>query len=184
MLKVSTSDVGVFRTSEMRTSIQLFALIFSALSISCKPTFEGKVFELVKIHEKSDIKVELLSEIVEADLTQMRRIIEELFQPVSGSNTVLCYKASYKGFGKFADKKSDFTDLLIVSLDDRRCVLDAYTYTLEWAEPPFYRDLYRSTQTGRLWSSIHTLEELDFRCPFLEKFISKGEVHGVIGKTL
>ncbi len=42
------------------------------------------------------------------------------------------------------NQKETFHDILIVKTNSQNIILDAFQYTLEWAEPPMSYDLYRS----------------------------------------
>ena len=39
----------------------------------------------------------------------------------------------------------DFHDILIIKTDSENKIIDAYQYTLEWAEPPLKYDVFKSS---------------------------------------
>src|SRR5438045_6718320 len=69
-------------------------------------------------------------------------LLEKIFKPAKGNFIVYRFLATFKGIS-FTEEEKDFHDLLIVKTDSSNKILDAYQYTLEWAEPPLEYDLYR-----------------------------------------
>jgi len=71
-------------------------------------------------------------------------MLNSVFKPVEGKFKVYRFLAMYQGLS-FSDKQKEFHDVLIVKTNAKGKIIEAYQYTLEWAEPPFNTDLYRST---------------------------------------
>jgi hypothetical protein len=67
------------------------------------------------------------------------------FEPVAGRHKYYRFIATYTGEAYNADGpplKKTFHDILIVKTDPDNTIIDAYQYTLEWAEPPLKHDLF------------------------------------------
>lgn len=71
-------------------------------------------------------------------------LMENVFKPVSGKFVVYRLLLIYQGMS-FTNKQKEFHDILIVKTNKDNKILDAYQYTLEWAEMPLDTDLFRST---------------------------------------
>lgn len=69
--------------------------------------------------------------------------MDNVFKPTAGKYTVYRFLATYQGIS-YTNKQREFHDVLIVKTNNYNKVIDAYHYTLEWADSPF-ADLYEST---------------------------------------
>ena len=75
---------------------------------------------------------------------------EKSFEPVNGKFTYYQFIATFKGEAYFAPGDSGnpiqiFHDILIIKTNENNEVVDAYQHTLEWAEPPFQFDVFKSS---------------------------------------
>lgn len=73
----------------------------------------------------------------------------ESFEPIDGNFTYYKFIATFVGYayvapGDSGDHNKIFHDIVIIKTNDRNEVLDAYQYTLEWAELPFQYDVFKS----------------------------------------
>lgn len=109
--------------------------------------------------ENSDFNYQSLNFI---DTTTTRETLRNVFNPVKGKNTVYVFQASYKGLS-FNNAEKEFNDILIVKTDSKQKILDAYQYTLEWAEPPFSYDLYKASAKGLTLINQLSVDKLLFR---------------------
>jgi hypothetical protein len=69
-----------------------------------------------------------------------------IFEPVNGAFNYYQFLATFKGKaynGGEATTIKDFHDILIIKTDQNNKIIDAYQYTLEWAEPPLQYDLFK-----------------------------------------
>jgi hypothetical protein len=68
-----------------------------------------------------------------------------IFEPISGNYNYYQFIATFKGQGHdFQEVEEYFHDILIIKTDNDNKIIDAYQYTLEWADPPLQFDLYKS----------------------------------------
>lgn len=67
---------------------------------------------------------------------------DRFFLPVPGKYKYYRFNARFKGVS-YDNSIKDFNDVLIIKTDSVNTIIDAYQYTLEWAEYPFTTDLYR-----------------------------------------
>jgi len=73
----------------------------------------------------------------------------ESFEPVDGKYTYYQFISTFKGYayvapGDSGDHTKTFHDILIIKTNENNEVIDAYQFTLEWAEKPFQYDVYKS----------------------------------------
>jgi hypothetical protein len=57
----------------------------------------------------------------------------------------------------------EFHDILIVKTDNENKIIDAYQYTLEWAEPPLQNDVYKSSIKNISLTNNMEIKQLKFR---------------------
>jgi hypothetical protein len=133
----------------------LYIFIFS----SCDTPLcaQAKEYKLISRTENADFNYNSLTFI---DTSRTRETRRSAFNPVKGKNTVYVFTATYKGLS-FTNTEKVFHDILIVKTDSKQNVIDAYQYTLEWAELPFSFDLYKATAKG--FTLINQLSIKDFK---------------------
>lgn len=110
-----------------------------------------KFYKLKKQAKNADFNNPMLKELdrfmIDAgyvhDLTTM-------FDPVEGTFQYFQFIAAFRGEGKngIGPDNTEFYDILLVKTDKERKIVDAYQYTLNWAEPPLQADVYRSSKNG------------------------------------
>ncbi len=89
-----------------------------------------------------------------------------VFEPISGTFNYYQFLATFKGKaynGGEATTIKDFHDILIIKTDQNNKIIDAYQYTLEWAEPPLQYDLYRSSAKNILLADNLNIKQLKFK---------------------
>ena len=106
-----------------------------------------KVYKLIKSYDNSEINYEQLNNIDE--FLSVNRDVRKLFEPVKGDSKIYLFEAEYYGESLSSGSKK-FHDILIVKTDSSNTILDAFHYTLEWAESPFQFDLFRNSTKGIL----------------------------------
>ncbi len=109
---------------------------------------EIKAYKLKKKTINSDFNYAKLNDI-DGNIkdTLNTKNLMPIFEPVSGEFTYYQLLSTFKGWGYHGDGPStieDFHNILIIKTDSENKILDAYQYTLEWAEPPLQFDLYKS----------------------------------------
>jgi|AVFP01.1.fsa_nt_gi hypothetical protein len=115
-----------------------------------KPTElnEIKVYKLIKQARNADFDYSMLNAIDDnINDTINRRNLMPIFEPIRGDFEYYQFLATYKGESYVAAAPSvikDFHDILIVKTDDNKKIIDAYQYTLEWAEVPLQYDVFKS----------------------------------------
>ena len=76
------------------------------------------------------------------------RSLMPIFEPVGGKYKYYQLIATFKGHGYDGGEApliKDFHDILIIKTDNKNKIIDAFHYTLEWAEPPLQYDLFKSS---------------------------------------
>ena len=105
---------------------------------------QTKIYKLKKKAINSDFDYLKLDDIDgnTKDTVNLNNIMT-IFKPISGHYNYYQFIATFKGHSfELFDK--DFHDILIIKTDNENKIIDAYQYTLEWAEPPLQFDLYKS----------------------------------------
>lgn len=110
---------------------------------------EGQIYKLKKQAVNADFNMPQLHNIdhFRKDSTSLRKI----FEPVSGRYNYYQFVATFKGQGMIfpgddlKDSIQTFHDILIVKTNSENRIIDAFQYTLEWAEYPCQYDLFRAT---------------------------------------
>lgn len=98
---------------------------------------------------------------------------------ITFDTVLLAQTKEYKLISK--TEKADFNDILIVKTDSKLKIIDAYQYTLEWAEPPFSYDLYRAVKQGITLTNQLPVEKLGFtRTDYFKKSEREFNESGVI----
>ncbi|PSR52118.1 hypothetical protein AHMF7605_00565 [Adhaeribacter arboris] len=108
----------------------------------------GKNYLVVDSSYNSDFNYNLLNamdSLIEA--SRKWPDAERFFLPVAGKYKYYRFKARFKGVS-YDNSLKDFNDILIIKTDSVNTIIDAYQYTLEWAEYPFTTDLYRISNKG------------------------------------
>jgi hypothetical protein len=110
---------------------------------------ETKIYILKKHMENSDFNYSKLDDIDgnEIDTLNVRNVMP-IFEPVSGQFKYYQFLSTFVGQAYNADGPplfKDFHDILIIKTDNDNRILDAYHYTLEWAEPPLQYDVFKSS---------------------------------------
>lgn len=75
-------------------------------------------------------------------------LLNKVFKPSKWIYTVYRFVAEFKGLSHETEKEAVFHDLLVLKTNNKGTIVDAYQYTLEWAEMPLTYDLYKLTVSG------------------------------------
>jgi hypothetical protein len=67
--------------------------------------------------------------------------------------------ATFQGLS-FTNREKEFHDVLIVKTNQDNKIVDAYQYTLEWAEPPSACDLFKSSCKNLSLTNKMSVEKL------------------------
>jgi len=110
---------------------------------------ETKIYILKKETENSDFNYSKLENIDsnKMDAFNVRNLIA-IFEPVNGQYRYYQFLSTFVGEGYNPDGPplfEEFHDVLIIKTDDEKKIIDAYQYTLEWAEPPLQYDVFKSS---------------------------------------
>jgi hypothetical protein len=81
------------------------------------------------------------------DTTKTRETRRNFFNPTKGKYTVYIFIATFKA-KSFDNTEKGFHDILVLKTNKKKQILEAFQYTLEWAEMPFSYDLYQATAKG------------------------------------
>ena len=107
---------------------------------------ETKIYKLKKKTTNSDFDYLKLDDIDGniKDTLNLRNLMP-IFEPINGHYTYYQFISTFKGMVCCdGEGFKDFHDILIIKTDNENKIIDAYQYTLEWAEPPLQFDLYKS----------------------------------------
>ena len=121
--------------------IQILILFFSFFLLS-NTYSQIKQYKLIAKTNNADFDYPKLNNI--DNFLNDSSDIRQAFKEIEGDFIVYQFEAefigeSYKGISEY------FHDILIIKTDVKNLIIDAFQYTLEWNEPPFQYDLYRST---------------------------------------
>ena len=110
---------------------------------------ETKIYFLQKQTENSDFDYSKLDDIdgIKMDALNETNLLP-IFEPVSGRYNFYQFLSTSVGEAYHADEPplfEEFHDILIIKTDRENKILDAYHYTLEWAEPPLQYDVFKSS---------------------------------------
>ena len=116
---------------------------------------ETKLYRLKKQTINSDFNYSKLSNIDRNKCdAHGKRNLMPVFEPVEGRYNYYQFIATSKGYayngGDGPILTEDFHDILIIKTNNENKVVDAYQYTLEWAEPPLEYDLFKSSVKGTM----------------------------------
>jgi len=95
-------------------------------------------FDMSKLNHFDDYRKDIIS-------------VKKIFEPLSGEYNYYQFISTFKGLGMISpgddlkDSIQTFHDILIVKTNNENKIVDAFQYTIEWAEQPFRYDLYRSS---------------------------------------
>jgi hypothetical protein len=110
---------------------------------------ETKLYILKKQTNNSDFDYSKLNDVDDNfGLFKKPKKIITAFEPINGKYNYYQFIATFKGSSYNDGSGSiikDFNDILIIKTNDENQIIDAYQYTLEWAEPPFQYDVFRSS---------------------------------------
>lgn len=127
---------------KQRNSPPTFCLVILTLFMGATSLFsQEKEYKLIARNENADFNYMALRCIDTISTYDERR---KIFNPVKGRYTVYVFMSTYNGLS-YNNEEKKFHDILIVKTTIRNKILDAYHYTLEWAEPPYSNDLYRAS---------------------------------------
>ena len=106
---------------------------------------ELKVYRLKKRTTNSDFDYSKLNNL-DKNLGDTLNL-KPAFEPIIGNFNYYQFIATYKGHS-VREIDTDFHDILIIKTDNKNKIIDAFQYTLEWAEMPCQYDLFKSSSKG------------------------------------
>ena len=125
-----------------------------------------KIYVLQQIADNADFDYSKLEDLDASihEVHSKNRI--QIFEPVIGAYRYYQFLSSYIGqayndVGQPLFK--EFHDVLIVKTDRSNTIIDAYQYTLEWAEPPHQYDLYKSSAQNITLVNDLSISKLKFK---------------------
>ena len=126
---------------------------------------ETKFYILKKHTENSDFNYSKLDDIDGNKMSTLNaRNIMPVFEPVSGQYNYDQFLSTFVGQAYNADGPplfKDFHDILIIKTDNK--IIDAYHYTLEWAEPPLQYDVFKSSAKNIVLTNNMDISQLKFK---------------------
>jgi len=119
--------------------------VFESTKNDTPTDFKNKIYKLKKKVINSDFNYSKLKDIDGniGDTINLNGLMP-IFEPAGGRFVYYQFIATFKGH-VFGEVGKSFHDILIVKTDLTGKIMDAFQYTLEWAEPPLQYDLYKST---------------------------------------
>jgi hypothetical protein len=131
---------------------------------------QAKEYKLIAKTARADINYPLLKKMNTLEGSDTAKI-SKAFQPIKGKFTVYQFLATYQGVSFRGPGEWTFHDLLTLKTDVKGKILDAYHYTLEWAEPPASSDLFKSSVKNIIIKNNLSIDLLQFmRTAYLEDF--------------
>jgi hypothetical protein len=127
---------------------------------------EPQIYILKKQIEKADFNYAKLDSIdaIEIDMYNVKNVMT-IFEPVSGQYKYFQFISTFIGQAYSYDEpplNKKFHDILIIKTDKNKNIIDAYQYTLEWVEPPFQYDMFKSTVNGITLTNNMDIAQLKF----------------------
>ena len=128
--------------------------------------YEPKIYQLKKHTINSDFNYSKLKNIdryLKDTINLMNTML--IFEPIKGRFDYYQFLATYKGQGYNAGAPvtiKDFHDILIIKTDKNNRIIDAFQYTLDWAEPPLQYDLFKSSENGFILGDSLDIKEFKF----------------------
>lgn len=128
---------------------------------------ETKLYILRKQTENSDFDYSSLDDIDDDfGIFQKPKKIITTFEPVNGKYNYYQFIATFKGSSYNDGSGSiikDFNDILIIKTNDGNEIIDAYQYTLEWAESPLQYDVFKLTAKNLILLENLKIENLKLK---------------------
>jgi hypothetical protein len=131
---------------------------------------EPQIYILRKITENSDFDYSKLDSIDRQikDTLNIKNIMP-IFEPISGKYKYYQFLSTFEGESYIVDEEVDkkeyekeFHEIIIIKTDNDNIIIDAYQYTLEWAEPPLQFDLFRSSCKNVYLKNNMDIKQLKF----------------------
>lgn len=126
-----------------------------------------KVYILKKSTKNSDFNYSKLDDIDSYKVgNRSIRNLLPVFEPVSGQYKYYQFLSTFIGLAYNTDTKpllEEFHDILIIKTDDQNKIIDAYQYTLEWAEPPLQYDVFKSSAKNITLKNNLDIAKLKFK---------------------
>lgn len=173
----------MFNSNRMKYLLLLFNTVLIFLFISCqnKPVMTiysstkkntaaklnaPKIYVLQQIADNADFNYSKLEDL-DASIHEVHSKNQmQIFEPISGSYRYYQFLSSFIGQA-YSDIGpplfQEFHDVLIVKTDRSNTIIDAYQYTLEWAEPPHQYDLYKSSAQNITLVNDLSISKLKFK---------------------
>lgn len=125
-----------------------------------------KFYILKKETENSDFNYSRLDDIdsYKMDTLNIKNLMP-VFEPVSGQYKYYQFLSTFVGEAYNGDGPplfKDFHDILIIKTDNDNKILDAYQYTLDWAEPPLQYDMFKSSINNIFLKNNMDISQLKF----------------------
>jgi len=129
---------------------------------------EMKIYVLKAKTSNADFDYEKLENIDNAFRSLNFKNRSLVFNPVKGKFVYYQFVATFEGETYVApnetgNKTKVFHDILIIKTDQTQNILDAFQYTLEWAEVPLEYDLFRSSAKGLKLENGLSISDLKLR---------------------
>ena len=164
----------------VRYFIAIILIILATVLISCRfqpvqTIFESnqkdvatdlnakKIYILKKHARNADFNYLKLNNI--DFFTETDKSLMAVFNPVGGNFNYYQFLATFKGKGYNhgnAPLIKEFHNVLIIKTDRNNKIIDAFHYTLEWAEPPFQYCLFKSSTDNVILTDNLEISQLKF----------------------
>ena len=123
-----------------------------------------KIFILQKQTDQADFDYVKLQDIDKSlEDSASTKNLQSVFESVKGVFKYYQFLATYRGEEKYAESPMEFHDILIVKTDGNNIIIDAYLFTLEWAELPRQYDLFRSSSKGVILTNGMDVKQLGLK---------------------
>lgn len=128
---------------------------------------ENKIYILKKLAKNADFNYNKLNSLD----NQLKHGINTkslmpIFTPIPGKFNYYQFLATFKNQGYNGGEPSvikDFHDILIIKTDEKNNIIDAYHYTLEWAEVPLQYDLFKFSARNIILNNNLNINQLKLK---------------------
>lgn len=132
---------------------------------------EPQVYVLKKIAENADFDYSKLDSLDNFSIDSLGvKNLMPVFEPTNGNYSYYQFISTFEGEAYVVDEETSeenrirvFHEILIIKTDDEKKIIDAYQYTLEWAELPLQYDLFKSSEQNVYLTNTMDISQLKFK---------------------
>jgi hypothetical protein len=150
----------------MKSRLIIWLIAAAVILAGCAPAREEtKIYKFVDAVKQADFDYRLIKNIDKIPTPYPPGGVFPIGEiPITqGDHTLYKFQAAYKGRSAEIGRQL-FHDIIVVKVDARGNIIDAFHYTLEWADSPSL-DLFRAARTGFPLENGMSIERFGFANP-------------------